>query len=161
MGGILSALKLDFQELEAYLSGYWLSDLANFSSYLYAAVEDVNWVGFYLTDGYTLRLGPFCGKPACMEIPFGRGVCGTAFVNKKSLIVDDVDQFPGHIRCDSRSKSELVIPLIVDGSCVGVFDIDSPLLSRFSTSDKMELEKAVHLLAQKIAQKTSVSFGKV
>ena len=157
----MSLLHLDFQELEAYLSGYWLSDLANFSSYLFETLKDVNWVGFYLSDGQTLRLGPFCGKPACMEIPFGRGVCGVSFATKSSLIVDDVDQFPGHIRCDSKSKSELVIPLILEGQCVGVFDIDSPVYSRFTSSDQIALQKAVDLLAQKLMQKTSVPFGKI
>lgn len=96
-----------------------------------------------------------------MEIPFGNGVCGTSFAKKSALIVDDVDQFPGHIRCDSNSKSELVIPFILNGQCVGVLDIDSPSFSRFTAGDQKTLEKAVDLLAQKIMQKSFASFGKI
>ncbi len=125
----------DLQELESLLSGYWLTDLANFSAFLFEKLPDVNWVGFYLSDGRKLRLGPFCGKSACMEITFRSGICGSAFAEVKTLVVDDVDLFPGHIRCDSNSKSEIVIPLFISDRPVGVLDIDSPILNRFTLPD--------------------------
>lgn len=123
-------------ELEAYLTGYWLTDLANFSAYTFHALPSLNWCGFYLFDGSRLRLGPFMGRPACTEIRPGRGVCGTAFEKKEALLVPDVDAFPGHIVCDNASRSELVLPMLADGDCVGVLDLDAPVLSRFSEQDR-------------------------
>jgi L-methionine (R)-S-oxide reductase len=143
--------QLDLAELESYLTGYWLSDLSNFSAYLFEKLPDINWVGFYLSDGTKLRLGPFNGKPACTEISFGKGVCGNSFVQEKTLIVDDVDLFPGHIRCDVNSKSEIVIPLFIKGKLVGVLDVDSPKVSRFTIADKELLESALLKLSQKIS----------
>lgn len=140
------------QEIEALLCGFWLSDLANVSSYLFNNVPDLNWVGFYLDDGEKLRLGPFMGKPACLEIPYNKGVCGVAFSQKKSLIVDDVDAFPGHIRCDSDTKSELVVPFYLNQKIVGVLDIDSAREARFTSTDQLLMEKIVKILSESIAK---------
>ncbi len=150
---------IDFEELEALLTGFWLTDLANFSSYFFENTSDINWIGFYLSDSQKLRLGPFCGKPACTEIGFTRGVCGHAYNNKTTLVVDDVDQFPGHIRCDSASKSELVIPLFVSDNLVGVLDVDSPKISRFSEDDRKMFEKAIEILSKKISNFKDIPFG--
>lgn len=154
-------MKFDFQELEAYLSGYWLSDLANFSAFIYKNMPDLNWSGFYLDDGQKLRLGPFCGLPACFEIQYGKGVCGTSFTKKSSLIIADVDSFPGHIRCDSNSRSELVVPFYINNKIVGVFDLDSPSLNRFKKEDEILIEKALQILSKAISENTSHSFGKL
>jgi L-methionine (R)-S-oxide reductase len=154
-------LPVDIQELESFLSGYWLTDLANFSAFLFERLPDVNWAGFYLSDGKKLRLGPFCGKPACMEIPFGRGVCGHAFAQAETLIVADVDLFPSHIRCDSSSKSEIVIPLFISGELVGVLDIDSPKVARFADKEKDFLESAVQILCLKISNYLGARFGNI
>ena len=108
-----------------------LSNLANISALIRFTLPEINWSGFYfLLDG-VLNLGPFCGMPACIRIPLGRGVCGTAAQQDKFQCVPDVHAFPGHIACDSNSRSELVIPLHLDGRVVGVLDIDSPVLNRF------------------------------
>ncbi len=123
--------------------------LANVTALLNERIADVNWVGFYLTDasGETLRLGPFQGRVACTTIPFSRGVCGAAARSKASMRVADVSTFVDHIVCDSASKSELVIPLITKaGKVVGVLDLDSPLLNRFSASLQAELETVADLL---------------
>lgn len=141
-------------ELEALLTGFWLTDLSNFSAFLFQEMPDLNWVGFYLNDGTKLRLGPFQGKPACTEIPFTKGVCGASFTQGQSLIVSDVHEFPGHIACDAASRSELVIPLFLEESCVGVLDIDSPRISRFSEADREGMEKAVAILMRKLSLKT-------
>lgn len=134
------ATPVDFRarqaELEAYLTGYWLTDLANFAAFTFHALPGLNWCGFYLHDGDKLRLGPFVGRPACTEILPGRGVCGTAFQKKEALLVPDVDAFPGHIVCDNASRSELVLPMLVGAECVGVLDLDAPVLSRFSEADR-------------------------
>jgi L-methionine (R)-S-oxide reductase len=118
-------------ELEAYLTGYWLTDLANFASFVFHSVPDLNWAGFYLHDGTKLLLGPFVGRPACTEIRPGRGVCGTAYSSAKPLLVPNVEDFPGHIVCDSASRSELVLPF-----AEGVLDLDSPSLARFTLDDQ-------------------------
>lgn len=123
-------------ELEAYLTGNWLTDLANFSAFTYHALPGLNWAGFYLFDGQKLNLGPFVGKPACAEIRPGRGVCGTAFSKREALLVPDVHEFPGHIACDSASRSELVLPFFAGGELCGVFDLDSPEPARFLESDR-------------------------
>jgi GAF domain-containing protein len=143
---------IDLNDIQHYLSGYWLSDLSNFSSFIFHGFPSLNWAGFYLDDGRTLRLGPFCGKPACFEIPYGKGVCGEAFSRREALLVADVDQFPGHIRCDTASRSELVLPLFIKGRCVGVFDLDSPELARFSEADREQLMKLLQLLSEKLEQ---------
>lgn len=123
-------------ELQALLTGHWLTDMANFSAFFFDQTRDINWIGFYLSDGRRLRLGPFAGKPACVEIAFDRGVCGAAFTRGEPLRVDDVHAFPGHITCDTRSRSEMVLPLhSLSGRRVGVLDIDSPSVGRFSQAD--------------------------
>lgn len=124
-----------------------ITNLANFSALLMAFLEEVSWAGFYLWDGKRLILGPFQGLPACTEIAWGKGVCGTAAKLRRTLVVDDVDQFPGHIACDSASRSEIVVPIVKrDGTFFGVLDLDSPVLSRFKETEKKLLEDAVELL---------------
>ena len=153
--------QINLNSLEALLSGYWLSDLPNFASYIYNNMENLNWIGFYLSDGKTLRLGPFMGNPACLVIPYDKGVCGKAYSLNQTVIVDDVHLFSGHISCDAASESEMVIPLIINQKLVGVLDIDSPIKSRFSLEDKIVLEKAVQLLAAKISENTQNIFGRL
>lgn len=114
--------------------------LANASALLFDALEQVNWAGFYLAREGKLVLGPFQGKPACVHIPRGRGVCGTAWANNETLRIPDVHQFPGHIACDCASRSEIVIPLRKDGVVLGILDIDSPVLGRFTPADQAGLE---------------------
>ncbi len=113
-----------------------IADLANVSALIYCSVENINWAGFYLLRGETLILGPFQGKPACIEIPLGRGVCGTAALEDRVIRVGDVRSFAGHIACDPDSRSELVVPLHKDGKVFGVLDIDSPVPCRFSAEDE-------------------------
>lgn len=140
------------QEAEAILTGRWITDLANISSLLMSQVADINWVGFYLVepdDASTLWLGPFQGLPACTMIPFSKGVCGYAATGQKSMLVADVDAFPGHIVCDSRSKSEVVVPMIKNQKVIGVLDVDSATLARFNEEDLLFFEKIVELILKK------------
>ena len=167
----------------AEVDTHWLPVLSNAAALLWDALDDINWVGFYLVDSVTvtraepdagsgvepgagssasatpsaapsvhdprtpeLRLGPFQGKVACVRIPFGRGVCGTAAATKTSQLVEDVHQFPGHIACDSASNSEVVIPIFKDDQVVGVLDIDSPNVARFTQEDLSGLEQVVKAL---------------
>lgn len=127
-----------------------IANLANASSLLNQFLEEINWVGFYLTDEAKnqLVLGPFQGLPACVRIPFGRGVCGTAAAEQKTLRVKDVHEFPGHIACDSASQSEIVVPIIKDGKTIGVLDIDSPIKNRFDEQDEKYLNQFVDVLVQ-------------
>ena len=127
-----------------------VANLANASALLWEALSDINWAGFYMLEGETLILGPFQGKPACIEIPVGRGVCGTAVAENATQLVDDVHQFPGHIACDCASNSEIVVPLRRDGKVIGVLDIDSPVFARFSQADRDGLEKFAELLQKVI-----------
>jgi len=117
-----------------------LANAANFVALLYNALDDVNWLGFYVLRDDQLVLGPFQGQPACVRIGLGRGVCGTAAATLETQRVPDVHAFPGHIVCDAASRSELVVPLLVDGSLVGVLDIDSPSPGRFSEADQAGIE---------------------
>lgn len=140
-------------EALAQADNHWLPVLSNASACLFEAMDNINWAGFYLVDEFTrgqktpeLRLGPFQGKVACVRIPFGRGVCGTAAAEGKTQLVSDVHAFPGHIACDAASRSEVVVPLHCGGHVVGVLDIDSPLLDRFSAYDARGLESFVHAL---------------
>ena len=119
---------------------YPIANLANLSALLYDALTDINWAGFYLVEKGKLVLGPFQGKTACIEIPAGKGVCGTALAENRTQLVYDVHQFPGHIACDSASNSEIVIPLRKNGVVVGVLDIDSPSVGRFDEADQAGLE---------------------
>ena len=120
--------------------------LSNASALIYDAMEELNWAGFYLMNKGSLLLGPFQGKVACIRIALGKGVCGTAAGNDETLVVPNVHEFPGHIACDCASNSEIVVPIHKDGKVVGVLDIDSPNLNRFSEEDKLGLEKFVKAL---------------
>ncbi len=121
-------------------------NLANASALLWQGLQNINWAGFYLVDGDRLVLGPFQGKPACIYIPAGKGVCGTAVAEDRTLRVDDVHEFPGHIACDSASRSEVVIPIRDGKRIVGVLDVDSPLPARFDSLDQEGLEGLVRIL---------------
>ena len=163
--GLLAKQIVSLAEVDAH----WLPVLSNASALLWDALDDINWAGFYLVDSVTvtgvgldaapsaapsaheprtpeLRLGPFQGKVACVRIPFGRGVCGTAAETKISQLVEDVHQFPGHIACDSASNSEVVVPIVKDNQVVGVLDIDSPSVARFTQEDLTGLEQVVKAL---------------
>ena len=127
---------------------YEVANLAKASALLWQEMEDINWVGFYkMTEG-ALVLGPFQGKPACIRIPVGRGVCGTAVAEDKIQLVYNVHDFPGHIACDCASNSEIVIPLRKDGQVIGVLDIDSPEYRRFTPEDQAGLEAFVRSLEE-------------
>jgi len=128
-----------------------IANLANAAALLYNTLEDINWAGFYLIEDQKLVLGPFQGKPACIEIPIGKGVCGTAVAQERTVLVENVHEFPGHIACDSASNSEIVIPL-KNGLCetVGVLDIDSPIFNRFSDEDRIGLEAFAEILMKNI-----------
>ena len=125
---------------------YPMANLANAAALLWEALPEINWAGFYLMEGEKLVLGPFQGKVACVEIPIGRGVCGTAVAADATQIVPDVHAFPGHIACDSASNSEIVIPLRKNDKIIGVLDIDSPVFNRFSETDKAGLEMFTEIL---------------
>ena len=125
---------------------YETANLANASALLWQELKDINWAGFYKMMDGKLVLGPFQGKPACILIPVGRGVCGTAVAEDRTQLVKDVHQFPGHIACDCASNSEIVVPIHKDGEVWGVLDIDSPLFSRFSEEDRAGLEEFVRIL---------------
>ena len=167
--GLLAKQIVSLAEVDAH----WLPVLSNAAALLWDALDDINWAGFYLVDPVTvsgaapsaapgaepdvapsahepctpeLRLGPFQGKVACVRIPFGRGVCGTAAETKTSQLVEDVHQFPGHIACDSASNSEVVVPIVKDNQVVGVLDIDSPSVARFTQEDLTGLEQVVKAL---------------
>jgi GAF domain-containing protein len=124
-----------------------IANLANISALIWMYTERINWAGFYLLDGETLVLGPFQGKPACVRIPLGKGVCGTAAQRRETVVVDDVDAFPGHIACDGASRSELVVPIFKDGSLLGVLDIDSPELSRFGEAERETFEGLAKIIS--------------
>ena len=138
------------RQLEALIEGETnaVANMANASALLHQFLQDINWVGFYVTEGNELVLGPFQGLPACVRIPFGRGVCGTAAATKTTQLVADVHQFPGHIACDAASNSEIVVPLIKNGEVIGVLDIDSPSKSRFDELDQTYLEKFAQSLVK-------------
>ena len=130
------------ERLRALIGGvpHPIANLANAAALLRETLPDINWAGFYLAEGELLVLGPFQGKPACIEIPWGRGVCGTAAAEDRTQLVPDVHLFPGHIACDGASESEIVVPLRRDGRVVGVLDIDSPRKGRFTETDRAGLE---------------------
>ncbi|MCY7293915.1 GAF domain-containing protein [Alteromonas sp. a30] len=128
-----------------------IANLANVSALIWNALPDINWAGFYFLKGEQLVLGPFQGKPACVRIPLGRGVCGTAAKTQKPQIVEDVHQFEGHIACDQASNSEIVLPIVVNDEVQGVLDIDSPKFSRFDNEDLEGLSKVVAIVQAAIA----------
>ncbi|HEY4391052.1 MAG TPA: GAF domain-containing protein [Paenibacillus sp.] len=127
-----------------------IANLANATALLNFYLSDINWVGFYMFDGKELVLGPFQGLPACIRIPLGRGVCGTSAMERRSVRVDDVHAFPGHIACDAASNSEIVLPVIKGEELIGVLDIDSPLKSRFDELDQAFLEQFVQVLTEQL-----------
>ena len=128
-----------------------LANLANASGLLAQALDRINWCGFYLLRGGELVLGPFQGKPACVRIRMGEGVCGTAASRRETLVVPDVFAFPGHIACDEASRSEIVVPIVVSGRVVGVLDVDAPETARFDEEDREGLERFVETLAPRVA----------
>ncbi len=129
-----------------------IANLANASAALWQAMEDINWAGFYLLEGDTLVLGPFQGKPACIEIRPGRGVCGAAAVTGRTQLVPDVHAFPGHIACDAASRSEVVVPIRSRGRIVAVLDVDSPLPGRFTEDDRAGLERFAALVERELEE---------
>lgn len=142
--------ELVIKQLQALLEGEknTIANLSNASALLNQFLEDINWVGFYLTEDEQLVLGPFQGLPACVRIPFSKGVCGSAASKRETVRVEDVHQFPGHIACDAASRSEIVIPLIKDDQLIGVLDIDSPSVNRFDETDQYYLEKFTKALLE-------------
>ena len=139
-------------QLRALTEGvpHFVANLANASALLWHSMEDLNWAGFYLMEGGQLVLGPFQGKTACIEIPVGKGVCGTAAARRTTQLVPDVHAFPGHIACDSASNSEIVVPIFRNGEVAAVLDIDSPSLNRFDEADKAGLEQFVRVLEETV-----------
>lgn len=135
-------------ELQALISGErdWIANLANTAALLYHTPADINWVGFYLLKDGELVLGPFQGKPACVRIAMGRGVCGAAAERRTTLIVPNVHEFPGHIACDSASNAEIVVPMLRGTQLLGVLDVDSPQLARFDALDRAGLEAVLRVL---------------
>jgi GAF domain-containing protein len=127
-----------------------IANTANLSALLFYALPDINWAGFYLSKDEELVVGPFQGKPACIRIPMGKGVCGTAAARRETLVVPDVNAFDGHIFCDSASRSEIVVPLISNDRLLGVLDVDSPSRGRFDGNDQAGLEKIAALLIETI-----------
>lgn len=128
-----------------------MANMANISALLWQFLPDLNWAGFYRLIGDELVLGPFQGKPACIRIPVGRGVCGAAAATRETQLVEDVHAFPGHIACDAASASEVVVPVIHDGALVGVIDLDSPRAARFDADDAAGLEGLATMIAARIA----------
>ena len=134
-------------QLAALLAGEvdLIANAANTAALIYHGLPDINWAGFYFRKGAELVLGPFQGKPACVRIPIGKGVCGTSAALATTVLVSDVHDFPGHIACDPDSRSELVVPLIEDGAVLGVLDLDSPLAARFDELDREGCEQLAGL----------------
>jgi GAF domain-containing protein len=138
------------RQMHALLAGETdrIANYANFAALVFNSLPDLNWAGFYLLQRDVLVLGPFQGKPACVRIPVGQGVCGTAAQRRTAIVVPDVQVFPGHITCDSASQSELVVPLIVGNELIGVFDLDSPKLARFDAADATGIEGLLQNLSR-------------
>ena len=149
----------DYRELNARLAAliggvpHPIANLANAAALLWESLEEINWAGFYVVEGEKLVLGPFQGRPACIEIPWGKGVCGTAAEENATQLVPDVHAFPGHIACDSASRSEIVVPLRESGEVRAVLDIDSPILCRFSLDDREGLEQFARILEKELYDK--------
>ena len=144
--------KMLCKQLESLIQNvpHRVANLANASALLWQALTDINWAGFYVLEGDILVLGPFQGKPACIEIKVGKGVCGTAVAEKQTQLVANVHEFPGHIACDGASNSEIVVPIYKDGAIFGVLDIDSPVFSRFTEEDRDGLEAFVKVLEENL-----------
>ncbi len=154
----MSNMAVDYQSLNQQLAALLadekdaLANSANFVGLLYSGISDINWLGIYVLRDEELVLGPFQGMPACVRIPLGQGVCGTAAAKMATLRVDDVHGFTGHIVCDPESKSEVVVPLSIHGNLVGVLDIDSPQASRFSEADQLGVELLCNTFVRKLQQ---------
>jgi len=135
------------EQLGGLLAGEtdFIANAANTAALIFNGLPDLNWAGFYLLKAGELVLGPFQGKPACVRIAIGKGVCGTAVARRESVLVEDVEFFPGHIACDAASRSELVVPLIRDGVVIGVLDLDAPLPSRFDEDDRAGCEELIRI----------------
>lgn len=152
----MSEQQLDYsllnRQLDGLLSGEQdlIANLSNTSAFINQFLPNINWVGFYLIKNNALKLGPFQGLPACVDIQIGKGVCGTAVAEKQSQLVEDVNQFPGHIACDANSQSEIVIPIYYNKEIIGVLDIDAPVKSRFNQTDLEGLELLVKTLEKHI-----------
>jgi L-methionine (R)-S-oxide reductase len=146
-GSGLEGYRLLAAQLESLLADErdFIANAAQFSAFLYSQLEDLNWAGFYLNRNEELVLGPFQGQIACVRIPFRRGVCGAAAQSRETQRVQDVHEFPGHIACDSASNSELVVPLIKEGRLIGVLDLDSPSVGRFSEQDQQGVEELARI----------------
>jgi L-methionine (R)-S-oxide reductase len=129
-----------------------LANAANMASLVYHGLPEINWAGFYVLKGGQLVLGPFQGRPACVRIALGKGVCGTAAAQQQSVVASNVHEFPGHIACDSASASEIVIPLVIGTRLIGVFDVDSPVLDRFDAEDRDGLESLVGVFLESIRE---------
>jgi L-methionine (R)-S-oxide reductase len=127
-----------------------VANAANFAALVYHALADLNWAGFYFFDGNELVVGPFQGKPACVRIAIGRGVCGTAAATRQTQVVRDVEAFPGHIPCDSASRAEIVVPLFDGERLIGVWDVDSPLLGRFDSEDRAGMERLAGIFVESL-----------
>lgn len=142
------------EELDALLTGETdpTANAANAAAAIYHALERVNWVGFYFLRDETLVLGPFQGRPACVRIALGAGVCGTAARQRRSIVVPDVEAFPGHIACDTASRSELVVPLLAGGNLIGVLDLDSPDLARFDAEDQAGCESLAAIVVRHLTR---------
>lgn len=152
----MSEQQLDYsllnRQLDGLLSGEQdlIANLSNASAFINQFLPNINWVGFYLIKNNALKLGPFQGLPACVDIEIGKGVCGTAVAENQSQLVEDVNQFPGHIACDANSQSEIVIPIYYNKEIIGVLDIDAPVKSRFNQTDLEGLELLVKTLEKHI-----------
>jgi GAF domain-containing protein len=139
----LAALLADERDL--------MANAANTAAFLFDALPELNWVGFYFLKDNELVVGPFQGKPACVRIALGAGVCGTAAAQERTVVVPDVHEFPGHIACDANSRSEIVVPLKLDGALLGVLDLDSPRLGRFDDADRLGIEKLAAIFVDSLA----------
>lgn len=138
------------EQLRALLDGERdpVANAANLASLVFHSLPNLNWAGFYFLKGGELVLGPFQGKPACVRIAVGKGVCGTAAAREQTVVVEDVHEFPGHIACDAASRAEIVVPVLAGGSLVGVLDLDSPSLGRFDGDDRVGLEALVRIYVE-------------
>ena len=149
-------MSVDYNELarqaEGLLSGqkHRIANAANLSALIYHALPEVNWAGFYFLEGDELIVGPFQGQPACVRIAMGKGVCGTAAATRSTQRVEDVQAFEGHVVCDPVSRSEIVVPLVVDGQIIGVLDLDSPQRGRFDEADQRGLEKLAEIYVRSL-----------
>jgi L-methionine (R)-S-oxide reductase len=158
---VANSKRLQYEELSvklrALLEGErdFIANAANFAALLFHSLPDLNWVGFYFNHDGELVLGPFQGQPACVRIPIGKGVCGTAAHQRETIIVPDVHQFPGHIACDSASNAEIVVPLVDGNRLVAVLDLDSPMIGRFDDEDAQGLNELVEIFKNSTELKAS------